>query len=131
MKRYRGPLVYAAVSAFVLLFGLIYTANSYGVTSVFMSFAFMPTALTALWLFYLASREAFKPTGHSNMALAFFNASLTVYSILKGVLAIAGAYSYYDVMPLYLAIVSGISFCVLYYVQYRKHKKEGDSHEKH
>ena len=117
MKQYRSCLIYSAVSFFVFLFGVIYTANGYGVTSLYMTWAFLPTALIALWLRYLTGKNKVLPREYSAMTLAFFAASLTVYFIVKGVFGIAGAYSDYDVMLLYTALLSGGAFLGFYISQ--------------
>ena len=123
MKQYRSCLIYGAVSLFVLLFGVIYTANGYGVTSPYMTWAFLPTALIALWYLFLAMKDATLPREYSAMTLAFFAASLTVYLIVKGVFGIAGAYSDYDVMLLYTALLSGGAF-LGFYISQRINNKE-------
>ena len=118
MKRYRSSLIYAAVSLFVLVFGMIYTANGYGVTSPYMTFAFLPTAVIALLYLLPALDILEKPATYSAMTLAFFAAAATVYSIIQGIFKIAGAYSDHDVWLVYLALVSGGAFLGFYLSQY-------------
>ncbi|MBQ7364469.1 MAG: hypothetical protein IJW46_02595 [Clostridia bacterium] len=122
MKQYRSLITYTAVSLFVLVFGIVYTHFGFGVTSPYMSYAFVPTALIALFFALTHGVKAVKkPIGYSAMTLAFFAASLTLYCLIKGIFAIAGAYSNYDVMLLYTAIFFGGVSVGCYLSQYTKH----------
>ncbi len=118
MKRYRSFISYAAVSLFVLVFGLIYTANGYGVTSPYMSFAFLPTAVIALLYLFPIHGIGKLLSPFSAMTLAFFASSATAYSIIQGIFEIAGAFSNHDVWLVYLTILCGGAFLGFYLSQY-------------
>ncbi len=117
----RSTLAYAAATVLVLLFGIIYTYFGYGVTSPYMSYAFLP--LLAITLFSLVTcfvKTVRAPRGHAALFLAYFAAALTLYLITKGVFGIAGAYSEYDKWLLVIALILGGMFSVTYTVQYFK-----------
>lgn len=125
MKKLRPAIIYAAISLFVLVFGLVYTANGFGVTSYYMSYAFLPTAVAALFYLALFFAKGKKPMGYAAMFFAFFIASATVLSLVKGIFEIAGAYSDYDALLLIIAIVTGAVYFVLYLIQiFTKDQKE-------
>ncbi len=121
--------MYAAVSLFVLVFGVIYTANGFGVTSYYMSYAFLPTAVAALFFLLLILGKGQKPDGYAAMFFAFFVASATVFSLVKGIFEIAGAYSDYDVMLFAIVLVTGMAYFILYFVQIFTKNKEKSSDE--
>lgn len=129
MKRFRPAIVYAAVSLFVLAFGLIYTANGFGVTSFYMSYAFLPTLVASLFYLALTLFHGKKPIGFAATFFAYFITSATVQSIVKGIFEIAGAYSDYDVLLLGITVVTGITFGVLYMLQIYRNGKENSSDE--
>ena len=113
MRSLKRPLIaYTATALFVLLFGIVYTHFGYGVTSAYMSYAFLPSTLVAiLHLICGLFPNSKAPARYTAMTLAFFVASLTVYMLVKGIFEIAGAYSHYDVMLLYTAVFfGGVSF---------------------
>ena len=120
MTRAKKPLIiYFGMTVFVLLFGIVYTHFGYGVTSPYMSYAFLPLALVTCFHFVLAAFPMIKcPTRYSHMMLAFFSTAITVYLLIKGIFEIAGAYSHYDVMLLYTAIFFGGAFGGCYLSQY-------------
>ena len=126
MVRFRSTLIYSGFSLLTLVFGLIYTANGYGVTSYYMSYAFLPTLVAALFYLALTLFGGKKPIGLAAQFFAFFITSATVYSIVQGIFAIAGAYSDYDVSILLITLVTGIVFGVLYTLQILGHKGEHD-----
>ena len=113
MTRAKKPLIiYFGMTVFVLLFGIVYTHFGYGVTSAYMSYAFLPSTLVAILHLICGLFPNIKaPARYTAMTLAFFVASLTVYMLVKGIFEIAGAYSHYDVMLVYTAIFfGGVSF---------------------
>lgn len=125
MTRAKKPLIiYFGMTVLVLLFGIVYTHFGYGVTSPYMSYAFLPLALVTCFHFVLAIFPAVKlPTRYSHMILAFFSTAITLYLLIKGILEIAGAYSRYDVMLLYTAIFFGCAFIGCYVSQYYTKKQ--------
>ena len=79
------------MSAFVLVFGIIYEIFSHQVYSLFMICAFLiPLILGALIYYILYSKERFQITNASNNLYKSFIYTLTVASIIKGVLDIYG-----------------------------------------
>ena len=107
----RVCLIYALVSAFVLVFGLVYEIFSHGVISYYMVFAFTPSLLLGVLPFYLFSLSKFNyypPCISSNLYHGAI-ASLTVGSIMRGVLDIYGTTSY--LVKYYLIV--GVTFIVL------------------
>ena len=80
-----------------------------------------------LCYFYLALifAKGKKPEGYAAMFFAFFIASATVLSIVKGIFEIAGAYSDYDALLLIITVVTGAVYFVLYFIQiFTKDPKE-------
>ena len=85
----RTAFAYVAASAFVALFGGIYEVFSHGVWSGWMVYAFaFPLALGALPFGWLAMRRMPLPRGCTLHHAAV--ATLTVGSVMEGVLAIYG-----------------------------------------
>lgn len=124
MKRFKNPIIYAGLSLFVLVFGLIYTANGFGVTSYYMSYAFLPTAVAALFYLALILFKGKQPAGYAAMFFAFFVASATVMAIVKGIFEIAGAYSDYDVSLFLITVLTGAVYFVLYLIQLLTKKED-------
>ena len=123
IKRYRASIIYAGFSLLTLVFGLIYTANGHGVTSYYMSYAFLPTAVAAVFYLALAVTQAKRPMGLAAEFFAFFVTSATVYSIVQGIFEIAGAYSNYDVTIFLIMLITGLTFFALYALQLLKPKQ--------
>lgn len=96
-KNLRALLWYSAMTALTLVFGIVYTYFGHGVTSDYMTYAFAPLLIaTFLYLLFTAFEKIPRPERFSATFLAFAATSLTLSSIARGILQIAGAYSNYD-----------------------------------
>ena len=92
-KRFlKASFIYLSVSLFLVLFGAVYEANSHGVYSYFMIYAFcIPLVFGTLVYFIralLSGKD--KTTDASDMLYCGFIAAFTVGSVIKGVLEIYG-----------------------------------------
>lgn len=114
-KNLRAALWYNGLSLFVLLFGMIYTYFGHGVTSEYMSFAFLPLQCVGLAYLLLAVITTIpRPKRFSSTFIAFSVAAFTLYRITKGIMAIAGAYSNYDSIILIAGILCLVIAVILY-----------------
>ncbi len=117
-KKFRALLWYSALSIFVLVFGMVYTHFGHGVSSDYMTYAFLPLQITAFaYLLFTAFEKLPRPERFSATFLAFAVASFTLNSITKGILQIAGAYSDYDSILPTAAIISLVIAVILYPVE--------------
>jgi hypothetical protein len=131
MKRLKRTIyVFATVTLFVAIAGVVYTAFGRGVTSANMSFAFAyPLVLGLLvntLLLIVQQRMPFVGTvgyrAYSNI-YNFGISALTVYSALKGVLDIFGTVSYlltYLMLVGWAAVVAGLSVLIILLVNVRQ-----------
>ncbi len=90
----RTSAIYLGGSLFTLVFGRIYTHFGYGVTSRNMDLAFvwllLGTVLYAVLAF--APKRAYPPFA-SSVLVAYSLVCMTLYSVINGILDIAGAFS--------------------------------------
>ena len=97
LKNLRALLWYSAMTLLTLVFGIVYTHFGHGVTSDYMTYAFVPLLIAAVFYLLLAAfKKIPRPERFSATFLAFAATSLTLSSVARGILQIAGAYSNYD-----------------------------------
>lgn len=94
VRSLRVSAIYLACAIFTLIFGIVYTQFGYGVTSVNMDFAFAWLLIgVALYAALAFAPAVFYPQPSASVLLAYSLACLTIYSIINGILDIAGAFS--------------------------------------
>jgi predicted permease len=101
-KLFKTALIFLAVSAFCFVFGLVYTANGRGVSSIYMTSMFL-FPLTGGSAAYLAIGMISKARMPGRMVTNVYNsgiATLTIWSMLHGIFDIAGTSSTYE--PVFL-----------------------------
>lgn len=106
---------YLIISAFLLVFGLIYEYFSHGVYTAYMIFAFaIPLVMGVPFaLLFMLNKKAFRPGEYSRSIYRWACALLTGGSIIKGVLIIYGTDSiltriYFILGALALAVSAGV-----------------------
>ena len=92
--------IYLGISAFVLLFGVIYELFSHSVRSVFMEFAFVCPFVLGVILFFILSFTSFSPCDAARRLWHSGVATLTVGSVFRGVIEIYGTDSPYPAVYL-------------------------------
>lgn len=114
-KRFRAFFWYSGLSLFVLLFGIVYTSYSYGVTCDDMTYAFLPLLISAsAYLLFAVFPKIPRPERFSATFFAFSVTCFTLNCITKGILLIAGAYSIYDGI-LFVAAIVCLALAILLY----------------
>lgn len=100
---------YFDIAALLYLFQLLYNYFGHGVTSVFLSYAWVIAFASGLLLLVF---NKLTPRAVTRFGFISFNtgiAALIFWSILTGILSIAGSDSPYLVVYLYIALISFIS----------------------
>ncbi len=94
-KAVRTSAIYLAVSIFVLVFGVVYTHFGHGVTSDNMSYAFLRPLFggSSLYILIALFTKLPYPDFYSACLYAFGIAAFTIYTVINGILDIAGAYA--------------------------------------
>ena len=102
--------IYIIVTLFCILFAIIYESFSHGVISSFMIYAFIIPLLFGVFVPYLLYYLKIKklPTGIENKAYNAGVATLTVGSIIEGVLQIYGTTN----SKVYIYLVLGLFFLI-------------------
>ncbi len=105
-RPFRVLLAYLGASLFLLVFGSIYTYFGHGKSSPFMSFAFLvPLVMGTLpfLLFKIAGRRSW-PDRFSRSVYRWSCATLSVGSVIEGVIVIYGTDSRYSRVYLWAGI---------------------------
>ncbi len=118
-KGLRAFAFYEAAALFVLLFGRIYTHFGYGVTSVFMDFAFLfPLGGGLLYLVFSLLPPSFYPCRSASRLLAYSLAAFTLDFLIRGILEIAGAFSDAEIAMLIAGGLFALAALTVYLVPF-------------
>lgn len=113
--------VYLAVTAFVLTFGIVYECFSHGVVSLYMVLAFLIPLVLGVLPFGTVTvmKKNYYPSPIGSNTYHAGIATLTVGSIVKGVLDIYGTTSPYTSVYLILGVilcVFGVGYCTVMFL---------------
>ncbi|MGI5888484.1 MAG: hypothetical protein ACOX6J_03795 [Oscillospiraceae bacterium] len=127
----RTAVKYLAVSVFCFIFSTVYGLFSHGVSSDWMSKAFLiPLGAAAMYFIVNTVFAAPEPGDLARCLIGSGVASCTMSCILKGVFEIAGNSSPYQVWMRYAGIAmlaGGIAAAAFTYIGSGKHKADGQS----
>ena len=118
----KQAVVYLAVSIFTFIFGFVYEKFSHGVHSVFMNKAFfIPLILGGVisLMIYVLKFNRFIKRVSVNLYNSFV-ATLTVYSIVRGVLEIYGTTNVKIDIYLYLSLILFFLCVILNFVNVKR-----------
>ena len=109
--------VYASITFFCIAFNFIYSLFSHGVSSLFMSYAFVFSLVLGVGGFIVFGWQNLE----NRVAFNLYNAgiaTLTVGSILRGIIDIAGADTTYPVYYFLVGTVLVASGGLIYFYQW-------------
>lgn len=105
--------IYVFTTLFCIVFNYIYSLFGHGVSSPFMSYAFVFSLVLGVWGFLVFGRLRLE----NRNAYHLYNAgiaTLTVGSVLRGIIEIAGADTtypiYYFIVGTILVVVGGLMY---------------------
>ncbi len=124
IKSKKQIIKYVCISVFFLIFGLIYESFSHGVYSVYMMYAFIIPLLLGVFVYVVLYLTKFN-LYVSEFGMQIYNSSiisLTLGSIMKGVLEIYGTTNNLIIYYLIISIILIILSIVINVISVKKNK---------